>query len=480
MEKFKKLGINEKLIKIIEELKFSEPSEIQEKSIPLILQGKDIIGQSATGSGKTLAFGTGVVEGSKRGEGLQSLILTPTRELAEQISKNLKKMAKHFDLRIQEVYGGVSIRMQEENLPRAEVVVGTPGRILDHIRRKTIDLSKIKILVLDEADRMLEMGFIDDVVRIIEKCPEKRQTMLFSATISNEIEKIGSRYMNHPVFIEVETYVDSSKLHQFFYDVPPHLKFSLLVNLLQREEGFVMVFCGTRRNVDLVTKNLKRHKIQALAIHGGLSQSRRNQIMESFHSHDALILVCTDVAARGLDIKDVSHVYNYDIPATSTDYIHRIGRTARAGTKGIAISLVSKRDYDNFRNVREDDSLKIEKKDLPEINQLEADFRVEEGFGRENRGGSRFGSRSGGGNRSSSRNSGGNRSSSRSSGGNRSSSRFGSRPNSSSRSNNSGNEPRSRARNSSRDNFKSGSRNNSRSSSRSNTGSNKRYSNNQR
>lgn len=389
---FNDLGMSKRLLKIIEDLEFLYPTEIQEKTIPIILDGKDVIGKSATGSGKTLAFGVGAVENSKKGEGIQTLILTPTRELAEQISQNLKKFARDSELKIIEVYGGVSFSNQEEKLKKSEIVVGTPGRILDHIRRGTIELGKIKILVLDEADRMLEMGFIDDVVSIIERCPEKRQTLLFSATISGDIERIGRKYMEKPIYVEAKNYVDPSKLKQVYYDTPPNLKFSLLVHLLKKEEkGFVMVFCGTRKNVDLVVKNLKRHGVDALAIHGGLSQSRRNKTLESFHSQKALILVCTDVAARGLDIKDISHVYNYDIPANSTEYIHRVGRTARAGKEGIAISIVCKRDYDNFRNVREDDSLKMTELEVPEVEQLEADFRTNLKYGEKDRFGRRIG-----------------------------------------------------------------------------------------
>ena len=221
---------------------------------------------------------------------------------------------------------------------------------------------------MDEADRMLDMGFIRDVEKIIHNCPKERQTLLFSATISQDIKRLASRYMKNPVHIQVESYVDPSKLHQIYYDVPSHMKFSLLANLLKKErKGLVMVFCNTRRNTDFLAENLKRHNISVLVIHGGLSQYKRNEIIKVSHSDKSTILIGTDIVARGMDIKDVSHVYNYDMARNSTEYIHRIGRTARAGKEGIAVSLVSQQDHDNFRNVRSDHSLNITKEVLPQI-----------------------------------------------------------------------------------------------------------------
>lgn len=371
MEKFKKLNLSEGILKAIEAYKFHEPSEIQEKAIPLILEGKDVVGSSATGSGKTLAFGAGIIEQAKTGEGIQALVLTPTRELAEQVADSLRNFAYHFNLNIKEIYGGVAIGPQISALRHTEVVVGTPGRILDLLERRALNLERLKILVLDEADRMLDMGFIEDVNKIISQCPKKRQTLLFSATISADIEHIAFKYMKDPVYIEAKSYVDASKLTQIYYDVPDNLKFSLLVHLLKKEQsGLVMVFCNTRRTTELITKNLRRYDIEAVAIHGGLSQNKRSNTLDSFHSHKSLILVCTDVAARGLDIKNVSHIYNYDSPKTSVDYIHRIGRTARAGEEGKAISLLSSRDYDNFRNVMSDESLKITSEKVPKLEPL--------------------------------------------------------------------------------------------------------------
>lgn len=369
MEKFKQLGLSEGMLHAIHQAGFTEPSEIQQKTIPLVLQNKDVIGSSATGSGKTLAFGAGLIDKMTRGAGIQTLILTPTRELAEQVARTLKKFSHFKTLRVTEIYGGMSMGPQIRNLRDADLVVGTPGRILDHISQRTIRLDKVKFLVLDEADRMLDMGFIRDVEKIINSCPKERQTLLFSATISKEVGSIAQRHMKHPVNIAVNNQVDPSKLYQVYYDVSSDLKFSLLVQLLRLEKnGVVMVFCNTRRNVDRLARGLYEQRIRAMAIHGGLSQNQRSNTLQAFHQRETLILVCTDVAARGLDIKDVSHVYNFDIPATDSDYIHRIGRTARAGKNGIAISFVSSGDHSEFRQISR--SLKIEKMTMPNLDKI--------------------------------------------------------------------------------------------------------------
>ena len=380
---FRKLGIIEPIAKVIEEERFEEPSEIQEKTIPLILEGKDVIAGSATGSGKTLAFAAGIIQNSTKGNGIQALILTPTRELAVQVTKALMKFAKYNHLNVISIYGGVSINPQIDGLRKADVVVGTPGRLTDHIQRRTINLSKIKMLVLDEADRMLDMGFIDDVEIIIRQCPTKRQTLLFSATITRDIAHLSSKYMADPVKISAEAQVDPSKLTQIFYDVPDNIKFSLLVHLLNHEHtGLVMVFCNSRKTADFVSKNLSAAGIEAQAIHGGFAQAKRERTLEKFHSAKAHVLVCTDVAARGLDIKGVSHIYNYDIPRDSKDYIHRIGRTARAGKEGKAISLLSQRDYENFSRVERDNNLKVAREEIPEVARIQIKWRDTEGSSR--------------------------------------------------------------------------------------------------
>ena len=376
MDKFKELGLIEPILKAIQEENFEEPTEIQTKAIPAVIKGKDVLAGSATGSGKTLAFGAGIIQNSTKGEGIQAIILTPTRELAEQIGDALKIFSKLKPLSITKVYGGVPIDRQFRKLKYADVVVGTPGRVLDHIKRRTIDLSKVKTLVLDEADRMLDMGFIDDVEKIIRNCPEKKQTLLFSATISGMLEHLIKKHLDNPVKISVDSFVDPTKLTQVYYDVPDQLKFSLLVHLLKQEKsGLVMVFCNTRHNTDFVVNNLKGAGIEAEAIHGGFAQQKRSKVMKKFHSEKALILVCTDVAARGLDIPSVSHVYNYDLPEDSKDYIHRIGRTARAGKEGKAVNILGSRDHNNFGRILQEYSINIKKERTPRIEKVKMTWR---------------------------------------------------------------------------------------------------------
>ena len=362
MKTFEELGLSNEILRTLSDLGIETPSEIQEKTIPLVLAGKDVIGGSATGSGKTLAFASGIIDNLQENGSVQALILTPTRELAEQVAGSISKFSRYKDLNILPIYGGVSIGAQIRKLQNTDIVVGTPGRILDHMQRNTLNLSKVKFLVLDEVDRMFDMGFQKDVEMILKECPKERQTMLFSATISSDIDYLAHKYTQKPVEVSVKSHIDSSKLKQIYYDVPDGLKFSLFVHLLKGEKSnLVMVFCGTRRNVIFVSNNLNHFGINAIAIHGGMLQNKRNQVLNEFNSKEGVnVLVCTDVAARGLDIPGVSHVYNYDLPKTSIEYIHRIGRTARAGKEGIAISVLCSRDYENFGSILKDEKLNIE------------------------------------------------------------------------------------------------------------------------
>jgi ATP-dependent RNA helicase DeaD len=372
MEKFENLGISVPLLKSIKYENFDCPTEIQEKSIPLILAGKDIIAGSATGSGKTLAFACGIIQNAEKGKGIQALILTPTRELAEQVAGALTKFSKFSSLKIMAVYGGVGINQQIRGLKTADVVVGTPGRILDHINRKTIKFDKVETLVLDEADRMLDMGFKQDVVQIVNNCPRDRQTLLFSATISKDIARLGRKYLDQPIHVKVEPYIDAKLLDQSYYRVQDNMKFSLLLHLLKNENSdLIMVFCNTKRYTDTIAKNLRSSGVKARAIHGGLTQNQRNNVMKQFHEGRAEVLVCTDVASRGLDINGVSHVYNYDIPRESKQYIHRIGRTARAGKEGKAINIISRKDNDNFKNILKFNDIVLREEKLPVLEKAE-------------------------------------------------------------------------------------------------------------
>ncbi len=388
------------LMDAVEELGFVEWTEIQAKSIPIIQQGKDVIGQSFTGSGKTAAFGLPILERIHTGKGIQALILVPTRELCEQVMQEMRKFAKYKKLRIEPVYGGVGIMPQINYLRTADVVVGTPGRVLDHLERGTMHLDKVHTLVMDEADKMFEMGFIEDMKKIISQVPTQRQTLLFSATMPHEIQLLVKRYMKEPVNVKVQTYVDQGKLLQQFYDIAHDhkKKFPLLMHLINTEKfGLTMIFCSTRRMVDSLVFNLKAQGVKCEAIHGGLSQNQRKHALESFHQQHVNFLVASDVAARGLDIKNVSHVINYDLPRTSQEYIHRIGRTARAGSDGKVISILSQPDYGNFKDIQRDKSLVMKEMPLPEFQFLSFE-RTPRGFRPERPGGGvPFGQRGRGG-----------------------------------------------------------------------------------
>ncbi|KAF5410544.1 MAG: putative ATP-dependent RNA helicase [Candidatus Methanocomedens sp.] len=371
MESFKKLGITKPILKSIIEQRFESPTEIQEKAIPLILAGNDVIAGSSTGSGKTLAFASGILQNSIKGKGIQALILTPTRELAEQVANSFRQFSKHRPLEVVAVYGGMGINPQIKALKTADVVVGTPGRMLDHLARKTIKLGKVETLVLDEADRMFDMGFKQDVEKIIKQCPPDRQTLLFSATISRDIVKLSRNSMKKPLQVSVDPYVDVGSLDQTYYQVQDDMKLSLLVHLLKHEKSdLVMVFCNTKRNTDKVAKNLRVSNIDAQAIHGGLTQGKRTTVMKRFSTGKSCVLVCTDVAARGLDIEGISHVYNYDVPRESNQYIHRIGRTARAGAYGKAISIISRSDQGNFSSILRENNVDIKKVKVPSFEKI--------------------------------------------------------------------------------------------------------------
>jgi ATP-dependent RNA helicase DeaD len=352
MKMFSELPIDKRIIKALEEIGFIEMTEIQEKAIPACLDGKDVIAQSMTGSGKTAAFGIPIIEKIERGKGIQAVIIGPTRELVNQISAEMEKFSKHKRVEVATIYGGVSIEPQIFKLRHADVVVGTPGRMIDHMQRGSINLNNVKVLVLDEADRMLDMGFIDDIKRIISQMPSKKQTMLFSATMPDEIVYIAKRFMKESVKISGEKHISHKLLKHYYYDTKNDEKLSLLEFLIKKEKPHLaMVFCGTRHVTDFVANELYKANIEAKAIHGGLGQDSRMKILEGFHRGKPHVLVATDVAARGLDIKDVSHIFNYDIPKTVEDYTHRIGRTARFGKEGETISLLSKEDHEHFRKI---------------------------------------------------------------------------------------------------------------------------------
>lgn len=372
MNNFREFDLSNQILESIQDKEFETPTKIQKKAIPPILAGEDVIAGSATGSGKTLAFAAGIVENIDPSvDGIQGLVLAPTRELAKQVSEMLRDFSSNHEHNVATIHGGVAYGPQYRAIKKADTVVATPGRLLDIIGKGRIDLSQVSIFVLDEADRMLDMGFIDDVEQIMDETSDNKQTIFTSATIRGEVMRLADKYMDEPVKVFANRKVDPSKLEQVYYDIPGHLKLSLLVQLLKEEStDLCMVFCNTRRTVEFVERNLKKHGIRAQAIHGGFSQNQRDRAMSKFEDQNIDVLVCTDVAARGLDIGNISHVYNYDIPNDSKQYMHRIGRTARAGEEGKAINILCKDQHDDFRRVLRDNDVKVTKAETPYVKSL--------------------------------------------------------------------------------------------------------------
>jgi len=359
---FESLEVHKDIIRALKDLGFKRPTAIQKRAIPLIKSGKDVIGISKTGSGKTAAFGIPIVEHIQAGDGVQALLIVPIRELAVQIARELRKMGKYKKINVATVYGGVSLQPQIERMAIAEIVVGTPGRLLDQLQRGNLDLGWLDIIVLDEADKMAEMGFIEDIEEIISYSPEDSQILLFGATLSENINRLKHQYMREPVIAETRRHVDDEYLQQFYYEVEPHEKFSMLVHLLKNEKiRQAIVFCSRCSTVNLVHKNLELQRVRSEMIHGRLSQSRRLKAIQRFNKGEEKTLVASPVAARGLDIKNVTHIINYDLSQDAEEYIHRIGRTARAGETGKAITLLSAQDYPTFNRIEDMYQLKVEK-----------------------------------------------------------------------------------------------------------------------
>ncbi len=369
---FEKLLNNPSFKKALKALEFHSPTPVQQETLPLIIEGKDVICQSSTGSGKTLGFALPIAENIDLRKTLQAVVLVPTRELCEQVTEEFRKITKFTKINTLEVYGGVSINNQIRKVPSAHIVVATPGRLCDLMNRKAIDLGTVQSMVLDEADRMLDMGFINDVEYILKKTPKKRQTLMFSATIPKMMERLIERHMKKPKRIKIKEQVDTKLLKQYYYDVKTSKRFHLLIHLLRNEKApHAIVFCATRRMVDLVTHNLNLNGVHAEAIHGGLTQAKRKKVISSFHGKETKILIASDIAARGLDIKLLSHVYNFDVPQSPEDYTHRVGRTARAGEEGVAITLLSEKDHHAFHEILNNPKIKIEQLETPEFETVE-------------------------------------------------------------------------------------------------------------
>ncbi|MDW0169301.1 MAG: DEAD/DEAH box helicase [Nitrososphaeraceae archaeon] len=355
MVSFEELGLNMSIVKAVKEIGMENPFPIQEHCIPLILKGKDVIGQAHTGTGKTAAFSLPLISSLKSRGPIQALVLVPTRELAMQVTTEIRKFSKYMGIRSLAVYGGQSIHIQKEQLRRGvQIIVATPGRLIDHLKQGTIQLEDVKFVVLDEADRMLDMGFVDDIKFILFYVNERRQTCLFSATMPIEILRLSREYMKEPEQIRLnEDEISLETIDQSYLIVEEREKFKHLCNFIRnREKGQqTIVFVATKQRTQRIADDLNKEGFKVITIHGDLSQRQRDYSMNRFKNGSEDILVATDIAARGIDVPTVGNIINYDIPEDPLIYFHRIGRTARAGASGKAISLVSSSRYEDFARI---------------------------------------------------------------------------------------------------------------------------------
>ena len=373
---FEALGLSGETLKALGEIGFEEPTPIQLQAIPPLLAGRDMMAQAQTGTGKTAAFGLPIVERlSGQTRGPEALILAPTRELAVQVAEAIHRFGKYRDTTVVAVYGGQPIERQLRALSRpVDVVVGTPGRLMDHMRRETLRLDNVRIVILDEADEMLDMGFIEDIETILGALPSERQTALFSATLPKRITDLASQYLNDPETIRVEPeQVSVPQITQTYYEVVQRAKLEALTRILDlAEPTSAMIFCRTKVETDEVTQALQGRGYAAEAIHGDLSQMMRDRVMNRFRAGTATLLVATDVAARGLDVEHVSHVINYSLPGDPESYVHRIGRTGRAGRSGEAISLVTPRERRLLRWIERAVGQRMEPRRVPTASDVAA------------------------------------------------------------------------------------------------------------
>ncbi len=366
---FGSLKISRKIAQALEEMGFEEPTPIQSMAVPLLGEGKDVIGQAQTGTGKTAAFGIPIVEKVNTRGNVQALVVTPTRELAVQVAEEISRIGRYRRVRTLPVYGGQSIDRQVRAIKQGvHVVIGTPGRLLDHLRRKTLSLDGVRMAVLDEADEMLDMGFIEDVEAILKATPENRQTLLFSATMPAEVQDLARRYMRDPEFITVSRgSITVPQIDQVYYETRDRSKVETLARLLDSlDVAKAIIFCRTKKGVDDLVARLEARAYHVAGLHGDMSQYQRNHVMRRFKNNQLELLVATDVAARGLDIENVSHVINYDLPQDVEFYVHRIGRTGRAGKSGTALSLVAPRDYSQLRLIEKLTGTRIRREKLPD------------------------------------------------------------------------------------------------------------------
>ncbi len=379
---FAALGLDPRIASALAALGYEEPTPVQRAAIPPLLEGRDVLAQAATGTGKTAAFALPLLSrvntNAKGAERTSALILVPTRELAMQVAEAVHRYGKPMGVSALAVYGGSSMEMQVRALKRGvDVVIATPGRALDHIRRHTLQMTLLKTVVLDEADEMLDMGFAEDLEAILEATPKSRQTALFSATLPPRIASIAKRQLRDPVIVTIDREVvpdgEAARVRQVAYIVPRAHKMTALARVLDIEQPTsAIVFCRTRTEVDELSETLMARGLRADALHGGLSQDQRDRVMTKFRTKKTDLLIATDVAARGLDVKHVSHVVNFDVPADAESYVHRIGRTGRAGREGVAITLAEPREHRLLRNIERMTSQRIEIAQVPTVDDLRA------------------------------------------------------------------------------------------------------------
>ncbi len=374
-KEFGELSITENVLRVIKELGYESPTPIQAQAMPRIYLGEDVIGQAQTGTGKTAAFSIPLIEMVETNENsVQVLVLTPTRELAVQVADEIRKFCKYMPgVKSLAIYGGQPIDRQIKALKQGvKIVVGTPGRIIDHVRRRTLKLGAVKALVLDEADQMLDMGFLEDIETILNETPNTRQTLMFSATIPREIEIIAKKYMKQPKKVKVvHKELTVPQIEQYFFEVKPHRKIESLCRILDMEKAELgMIFSNTKRNVDELVEKLQSRGYSVEGIHGDMKQSQRDRVMKKFRDRTIDLLIATDVAARGIDVENVSLVVNYDVPENFEYYVHRIGRTGRAGNVGLAYTLVASRQIRTLKALEKYIKCKILRKEIPSINAI--------------------------------------------------------------------------------------------------------------
>jgi ATP-dependent RNA helicase DeaD len=375
MDTFNDLGLSQDILQVLQSKGFEKPTAIQEKTIPAILTGKkDIVGQAHTGTGKTAAFGLPIIETLKeKASSPQALILAPTRELAIQVAEEIHSLKGRKKISVVPVYGGQAISLQLRSLKKGvDIVVGTPGRILDHIKRRTLKLGQISYLVLDEADEMLNMGFQEDVEQIMKQTPDDKRTLLFSATMPPEILRIAKKYMKDYDLIKVTNkQLTVSNTDQIYFEVKESNKFEALSRIIDIEEDFYgLVFCRTKRDTDTVARHLTERGYDADALHGDISQAQREKILDKFKRKTINILVATDVAARGIDVQDLTHVINYALPNDPQAYVHRIGRTGRAGKQGMAITFITPAEYRRLQYIQQRAKTDIRRAQLPKVKDI--------------------------------------------------------------------------------------------------------------